>query len=69
MECNLSHDPLDYLRLTINITLDYGISASGEVGTLCGMLQSVPKATADMAKDRTRQTYNREGNTTPFILQ
>ena len=28
MECNLSHDPLDYLRLTINITLDYGITAS-----------------------------------------
>ena len=33
--CSLSRDPLDYLRLTINITLDYGIRARGEIGTLC----------------------------------
>ena len=32
--CSLSFDPLDYIRLTINITLDYGISARGEIGTL-----------------------------------
>ena len=25
---------LDYVRLTINITLNYGINASGEIGTL-----------------------------------
>ena len=31
----LSRDPHDYVRLTINITLDYGISASGQRGTLC----------------------------------
>ena len=31
---SLSRDPLDYVRLTINITLDYGISARGENGTL-----------------------------------
>ena len=34
--CSLSRDPLDYVRSTINITLDYGISARrGEIGTLC----------------------------------
>ena len=32
---SLSRDPLDFERLTINITLDYGISARGEIGTLC----------------------------------
>ena len=31
---SLSRDPLDYVRLTINIKLDYGISARGEIGTL-----------------------------------
>ena len=33
MICSLSRDPLAYVRLTINITLDYGISARGEIGT------------------------------------
>ena len=31
---SLSRDPLDYVRLTIDITLDYGISGRGEIGTL-----------------------------------
>ena len=32
---SLSRDPLDYVHLTLNITLDYGISARDEIGTLC----------------------------------
>ena len=28
-------DPLNYVRLTINTTLDYGISVRGEIGMLC----------------------------------
>ena len=31
---SLSRDPLDYVRLVINTTLGYGITASGEIGTL-----------------------------------
>ena len=40
MICSLSRDPLDYVLLTINIMLDYGISARGEIGTLCPEHQS-----------------------------
>ena len=32
---SFSPDPLNYVRLTISITLDYGISARGKIGTLC----------------------------------
>ena len=32
---SLSRDPLGYVRLVINTTLGYGITASGEIGTLC----------------------------------
>ena len=32
--CSLSRDPLDYVRLIVNIALDYGISARGKIGTL-----------------------------------
>ena len=37
---SFSRDPLNYVRLTINITFDYGISARGEIGTLCPEHQS-----------------------------
>ena len=32
---SLSRDPLGYVRLVINNTLGYGITASGEIGKLC----------------------------------
>ena len=39
MICSLSRDPLGYVTyawLVINTTLGYGITASGEIGTLLG---------------------------------
>ena len=33
---SLSRDPLGYVRLVINTTLSYEITASGEIGTLWG---------------------------------
>ena len=47
MICSLSRDPLDYVLLTINIMLDYGISARGEVGTLCPEHQSAVLANGE----------------------